>query len=310
MAAVLVHAVMSRGAALGALLLVGSTTADAQPKPVRHTVVAGSHQLALWEKRPARPTRAVLLLHGRTWSGLPDFDLQVPGEKRSLMDALVAKGYAVYALDLAGYGGSPRDASGWNTPESARVDLIAALEWVRDSSRVRGAPALFGWSLGSVTAFFTAQERPTLMSDLIMFGWPGMRVAMMQVGDGGTAPRAATTAKAAAEDFIAPGVMSQKAIDAYVAAALKADPVKSDWHRTEQWQALSAKRVTVPTLLLQGEFDPVSQPQAQMDFFANLGTADKQWVVIAGGDHAALMEDTQPAFVAAIVAFLERPRRK
>ncbi len=301
----------SCGAALGALLLAGAASLQAQARPVRHTVVAGAHQLALWEKRPAgTPKRAVLLLHGRTWSALPDFDLQVSGEKRSLMDALVAKGYAVYALDLAGYGASPRDASGWNTPESARADLVAALTWVRDSSRVKGAPALFGWSLGSVTAFFTAQERPELMSDLIMFGWPGVRVSMLQPGDAGAPPRAATTAIAAAEDFIRPDVISKKAIEAYVAAALQADPVKSDWNHSEQWQALDAKKVTVPTLLLQGEFDPVSQMSAQVDFFTNLGTADRQWVVIKGGDHAALMEDTQAAFVSAMTAFLDRPRRK
>jgi len=36
----------------------------------------------------------VLLIHGRTWSGRPDFDLQVSGESRSFMDALVAQGYA------------------------------------------------------------------------------------------------------------------------------------------------------------------------------------------------------------------------
>lgn len=278
---------------------------------MRHTVTAGAHQLALWEKRPAKPTRALILLHGRTWSSLPDFDLQVPGEQRSLMDALVAKGYAVYALDLPAYGASPRDASGWNTPESARADLIATLRWVADSSGVAGKPALFGWSLGSVTSFFTAQEHPELIGELILFGLPPAMVAGMAMGDaGGVPPRNATTAKAAAEDFIRPDVISQKAIDAYVVAALKADPVKSDWNHTEQWEALDPKRVTVPTLLLQGEFDPISQMAAQVWFYTNLGTADRQWVTIQGGDHAALMEDTQPAFVAAMAAFLDRPRRK
>jgi glyoxylase-like metal-dependent hydrolase (beta-lactamase superfamily II) len=31
---------------------------------------------------------------------------------------------------------------------------------------------------------------------------------------------------------------------------------------------------------------------------------------LPGGDHAALIEDTHPAFIAAIVSFLERPRRR
>ena len=118
---------MRRCLIAGLLTFAVGPAAAAQAAPIRHTVTAGAHKLALWEKRAAKPTRAILLLHGRTWSGLPDFDLQVPGEQRSLMDALVAKGYAVYALDLPGYGASPRDASGWNTPESAMADLTAKL---------------------------------------------------------------------------------------------------------------------------------------------------------------------------------------
>ncbi|MBI3791502.1 MAG: alpha/beta fold hydrolase [Gemmatimonadetes bacterium] len=295
-----------------AALVLVAPFAGAQARPVQHVVVNGAHRLALWEKRPPNPRRAIVLLHGRTWSALPDFDLQVPGERRSFMDALVARGYAVYALDLPGYGKSPRDASGWNTPESARSDLVAALRWVADSSGVRGKPALFGWSLGSTTSHFTVQAHPELVSALILFGYPpGDRVSELSPLDTIKAPlRLATTAEAAAEDFIRPDVMSKKAIAAYVKAALAADPVKSDWHRTEQWRALDPAKVTVPTLLLQGEFDPIGSTEAGTPLFTRLGTGERQWVVIAGGDHAALMEDTQPAMVAAMVAFLERPRRK
>jgi hypothetical protein len=41
--------------------------------------------------------------------------------------------------------------------------------------------------------------------------------------------------------------------------------------------------------------------------FVGLATPDKQWVVLSGGDHAALIEDTHAAFIAAIVAFMSRP---
>ncbi len=64
----------------------------------------------------------------------------------------------------------------------------------------------------------------------------------------------------------------------------------------------------MPTLLLQGEFDPYAPTDVKARFFARIGTSDKQWTVIAGGDHAALMEDMQPRFVQALFTFLERPR--
>jgi hypothetical protein len=34
---------------------------------------------------------------------------------------------------------------------------------------------------------------------------------------------------------------------------------------------------------------------------------DRQWVVLAGADHAALVETSAPAFIAAVVAFVSRP---
>lgn len=81
---------------LAAALTLGAVRApDAgQQPPTRHTVTSDGHPMAVWEKRPPAPRAAVVLLHGRTWSALPDFDLQVPGESLSLMDELVEMGYA------------------------------------------------------------------------------------------------------------------------------------------------------------------------------------------------------------------------
>ena len=264
--------------------------------------------MALWEKRAAKPTRAIVLLHGRTWSSLPDFDLQVPGEHRSLMDALVAKGYAVYALDLRGYGGTPRDASGWVNPNRAAADLAAAVEWVTKNSGVTGKPALFGWSNGSTVAHLMAQQHPELISSLVLFGYWKDPDSLSVTGPDTIAPkRAATTAKAAASDFITPTI-SARAIELYVKAALAADPVRSDWRRMEEYNALSPAKLTVPTLLITGEHDPLAPEASQRKFFDRLTVKDKQWVTIKQGDHAALLEDMQPEFVRVMTTFIDRKR--
>jgi pimeloyl-ACP methyl ester carboxylesterase len=293
------------------LVTFSSLTLSAQSTPIRHEIRSDGHLLALWEKRPTKPKGAIVLLHGRTWSSIPDFDLQVPGEKRSLMDALVARGYAVYALDLRGYGASPRDPSGWNTPNQAADDLANALKWVSVNSRITKKPALFGWSNGSTVAQLMAQQHPELVSDLILFGyWKDADVTIPAMPDTASLRREKTTAAKAAEDFIAPNAISKKAIEVYVKAALKADPVRTDWRHLEQFNALDATKVTVPTLLIQGEFDPLAPTASQARLFAKLANPDRQWVIIAGGDHAALLEDMQPAFVAAMVNFIGRPRLK
>jgi pimeloyl-ACP methyl ester carboxylesterase len=281
-----------------------ATPAAAAPaEPARLVVTADDgFQLALWRKAPAKPRRAVLLIHGRTWSGRPDFDLQVPGEARSFMDALVAQGYAAYALDLRGYGATPRDATGFLTPDRAAADVAAALRTIGDR------PVLFGWSRGSMVAQLASQRTPELLSGLVLFGYPAdPDRTQSEQADPDAPARRPTTAEAAAEDFVAPGVISKPAIAAYVQAALAADPVRVDWRHEAQWNALAPEAVHVPVLLLQAELDPLARTDAHARLFARLGTADRQWVVIPKGDHAALLEDTAPRMIAAIRGFVERP---
>jgi pimeloyl-ACP methyl ester carboxylesterase len=250
-----------------------------------------------------------LLVHGRTWSALPDFDLQVPGENRSLMDALVAEGYSAFAVDLRGYGRSPRDDSGWMSPDKAAADVNAVLSWIDSQFHAPAKPVLLGWSMGATVSQLAVQSRPDLVSALVLFGyWFDSAAPIPLAPEPVEPPRRATTAENAASDFIAPGVITRKAIDAYVKACLAADPIRVDWRRLDQFNALDAAKVTVPTLLLQGEHDPLANTDAHARVFTHLGTAERRWIVIAGGDHAALLEDTQPEFVASVVEFIERPR--
>lgn len=117
--------------------------------------------------------------------------------------------------------------------------------------------------------------------------------------------RAATTAEAAASDFIVEGAISQNAIDVYVREALRADPVRVDWNQLQQWNALQASAVTVPTLLLEAEFDPIADTASHADAFVELANPNKQWVVLAGGDHAALLETPRKRLIEASIAFIE-----
>ena len=83
--------------------------------------------------------------------------------------------------------------------------------------------------------------------------------------------------------------------------------MRTDWRRLEQYNAIDPAKVSTPTLLIQGELDPLAPTATQAALFSRLGTADREWIVMAGGDHASLIENMQPAFVAAVVNFLERP---
>jgi len=275
--------------------------------PVRHTVSSDGHPLAVWEKRPALPDAAVLLLHGRTWSALPDFDLHAPGENLSLMDALVARGYATYALDQRGYGATPRDDTGWLTPDRAAEDLAEVLRWIRRREPERPVH-LLGWSQGSRVAQLMAERHPELIDRLVLFGYPPTPPGLPSGPPAGAPPRQENTAEAAASDFITEGSISGSAVEAYVRAALAADPVRVDWTGQEQWNALDPGALTVPTLVIHGERDPIARPDAQAALFEALGTSDKAWEVVPGGDHAVLLERPRSYFIDAVDAFLRRGR--
>ncbi|MCB1664654.1 MAG: alpha/beta fold hydrolase [Pseudomonadales bacterium] len=285
------------------LLLAQSALAQASDA-IRHTVMADGHPIALWEKSVPAPKGHILLHHGRTWSSIPDFDLQVPGESLSLMEGFNALGYSAWAMDARGYGGTPRDATGWNTPDRAAADMAEVLNWLRQHNGV--GSTVWGWSYGSMVAQLTAQRYPQNIRNLVLFGYPTDPDAKIPVnGNEGAPEERVNTAEAAASDFITPGSISQHAIDVYVAAALAADPIRADWRNLHEWNALDGAQLHVPTLLLQGELDPLANTDAHARFFARIDDPNKQWVVLAGGDHAALLETPRARLIKATIDFIE-----
>ena len=288
------------------LLSIAATEAVSATELIRHTVMADDHPIAVWEKSTEDAQESILLVHGLTWSGVPDFDLQVEGKELSLMDGLVGEGYAVYAIDLRGYGETPRDDTGWLTPNRTVKDLKAVLEWISEQRDWNKKPHLFGWSLGSTRSQLLAQRHPDLISSIILFGYPFNPDTIYPADEPGIEPQMKTnTAEAAGSDFITPGSISQKTIDAYVTLALKFDPVKVDLKNYDHYNDLDPQKVITPTLILQGEHDPIAPTENQAKLYTRLKTPHKQWSTIPGGDHAAFMETPREYFIHVLVSFLE-----
>jgi len=78
------------------------------------------------------------------------------------------------------------------------------------------------------------------MSALILYGYPRDPAKLVFPAEMPEPARAANTREAAASDFISPQVTPKKVVDAYVAAALAADPVRVDWRNQQaEFQALA-----------------------------------------------------------------------
>jgi pimeloyl-ACP methyl ester carboxylesterase len=310
---------MRRAAAAGLICTVmvsvaladQSRPAPAQTAPERFTVQSDGHPLAVWARRPAQPKGALLLVHGRTWSSRPDFDLQVPGLQRSVMMSLAAQGFAAYAVDLRGYGETPRDATGWLTPKRGATDVVNVLTWVAQQHPTLPKPALVGWSRGAAMSAMAAQAAPTRLSALVLFGFvfdPDLQFVDVTVGEKPQMDK--NTPESAASDFISPNVTPPAVVQAFVQQALKSDPVLADLKNDAEFNTFKPIKMATPTLVLYGDRDPGVVQEDAGKFFARLASNDKQMVVLPGADHAAQLEDTHDAWIAAVVNFINRPAVK
>ena len=274
----------------------------------RLTVQSDSHPIAVWARRPASPRGTVLFVHGRTWSGRPDFDLQVPGSQRSVLASFAVQGFAAYAIDLRGYGATPRDATGWLTPKRAATDISNVLAWIAAQHPSLPRPTLVGWSRGAVMAGMVAVTNPQRLSNVVFFGFafdPALEFGDIELPD--KPEMLKNTAAAAASDFISPKITSREVINAFVEQALKADPVLADLKNDAEFNVFKPAQLTIPSLILFGSDDPGMSAEDAGKMFAAIKGADKQMVVLPGADHAAHLEDTHEAWVAAIINFIRRP---
>ncbi|MFS8636704.1 MAG: alpha/beta fold hydrolase [Gemmatimonadota bacterium] len=172
------------GAALLAVAAATWTTASparAQgPRRVDHRI-AGEPGITLFV-REVRDDEArqmslppVLLLHGARVPSVASFDLPVPGY--SLAADLASAGFAVYLLDVRGYGGSTRPPEMDGPPEAhpplvrsykAVRDIHAAVTWIMEREGVASV-ALLGWATGGHWAGHYASLYPENVSHLVLY---------------------------------------------------------------------------------------------------------------------------------------------
>lgn len=306
---------------------------------VRHEVIAeDGHPLRVYQRPLAESydpcftapsmhsSRKILLVHGRTWSSRPVYDLNVvdsesaPGTL-SLLMILSSLGIDAHAVDLRGFGETAPDSSGYCRPSQCCKDLRDVMKWLEDRPTLRDTaddevdvrPALLGWSQGAMVAMLFAQQYPEMLNDLILYAsiYDPRNIFKRQPifhpnGQPKTPPKITNTLEGALEDFTLPGSISDYAADAFGVAALEADPTKVIWADLHELNACNPAQITTPTLLLHGDQDPYVSMNAQRELFERIGCPDKAWTVLPNSDHAVHLLHQRHMFVRAVVGFLSR----
>jgi pimeloyl-ACP methyl ester carboxylesterase len=172
----------------------------------------------------------------------------------------------------------------------------------------RPKPTLVGWSRGAIMAGMAAQAAPDRVSNVVIFGFasdPDLEFVEGEVPD--TPAKTRNSAAAAESDFISPDVTPRIVITSFVEQALKTDPILVDVKDDTDFNAFDPAHLMTPTLVLFGTEDPGLAIDEAGKMFAAIASKDKQMVALPGADHAAQLEDTHDAWIAAIVNFINRP---
>jgi pimeloyl-ACP methyl ester carboxylesterase len=278
-----------------------------------HYVVNNGLKVYLWEKYSknfegtfARSNNIVLLVHGATWSGRPDFDLQI--RDYSLMDFLARNGYDAWSIDIHGYGRSEKTDKDWSDTASAAKDIGAAVEYI---TKLRGVEkiSILGWSWGTQTSGLYTMGHPERVKKLILYAmaWKGN-----SAGRNRPIPKEQyriNDEAAARSDFI-PGQFEADVVERYVKDALAADPRSPNGVRVDmphKAPILFPERIKVPTLIIWPEKDFLATEPETLEFFSKLGTSYKSFVSLPDGGHAIMLEKGYKKFQTAVLGFLNQP---
>jgi pimeloyl-ACP methyl ester carboxylesterase len=307
--------------------LAGAGNGPEPAKPISgkaHYALRDGLRIYLWEKYKAglegsfaASGKVALLVHGGTWSGRPDFDLQI--RDYSLMDLLATNGYDVWSIDIHGYGHSDKTDKDWSDVQSAAADIEAAVEYISKLRHVSKID-LLGWSAGTQRAGLYAMQHPERVAKLILYApqWKGtaeFRERVRKRIENGGKPLGQyriNTEAAARSDFVDGELalhpqFEEDVVALYAREALQTDPQSPNAFIDQKVPILDPLQITVPTMIIFGEYDYYAKEEDLLPFFSQLRTRDKRFVLLPHGGHALILEKDHRRFQHEVLGFFDRP---
>lgn len=258
------------------------------------------------------PSKQILLVHGSSYSS-HEFDIDY--KDYSLVRRLAGEGYAVWRIDIAGYGQSQQVEDGFmpNTAYAAE-DINAAVEKIVQVSGQSKIDVL-GWSWGTMTAGRFAAKYPEHLGKLILYA-PVLFGLGVQESDEAFSHN---TWESAAEDFqrnedgtFDLNITDPILIELFCSSCWHFDGDSSPrgWSKDafvdKDTKLIDLERITVPTLIIYGDKDPYMNNDVLRDALEFLPDGS-ELQMIEGGSHIMMYEKPcYKAFQDKIVAFLNK----
>jgi pimeloyl-ACP methyl ester carboxylesterase len=261
----------------------------------------------------------ILFVHGSSMAAQPTFDLQVEGRPdSSVMDWFARRGFDCWCVDMEGYGRSTKDRENNAPIAQGAADCFAAATYIQG---LRGKRPLlvYGISSGALRAALFAQAHPELVARLALD-------AMVWTGEG--SPTLAERRKKLAEfkaknrrpidkafihsifDRDHPGTAEEKVIDAFAEAVTALDssvPTGTYVDMCSKLPVVDPQKITVPTLIMRGQWDGIASVEDLLAFFVRLPNPDKHFAVMPGISHASFQQKNYALVYHILWSFFTQP---
>lgn len=299
--------VLATGAAI-ATTAVPAIAANAEPARIvaeDHWAQKGNVKLYLYRKHVVNDgvaTKPVLfLVHGSTFSGRGGFDLQVPGHPDySVMDAFAADGFDVWTMDHENYGRSTRNTGTNSDILSGVADLEAAMPVV-ESITGQKKFKFKGQSSGAIRAGVFSMRNPDRVERLILdaFTWTGEGAPeIMRRRKQVETYKASPTRKLDRSTFL--GIFSRddpSTFEAAVPVALadyelalgNTAPSGTYLDMAIHMPMVDPTKIQCPVLMTRAEHDGNATEAELLEFFSKLPSRDKQFSMLRGVAHVAVL---------------------
>jgi alpha-beta hydrolase superfamily lysophospholipase len=284
----------------------------------------GDVSLYLFRKRlgspktgqPALPV--LFLVHGSSVSSRPSFDLTVPGHgEYSVMNTFAQYGFDVWTMDHENYGRSSRTESNSDIASGVE-DLKAGIDLVlRETGQSK--IHIFGESSGGLRAGAYAMVQPERVDRLILAaftykgeGSPTLTERAKQLDYYRTHNRRLRDRAMIRSIFTRDKVgTSDPALGEFVAdQELKfGDQVPTGTYldMTAYLPMVDPAKVLSPVLLIRGEYDGIATVEDLLDFYRQLPSGNRQFVILPGMAHSVVSGLNRQLFWHQMRAFLTMP---
>jgi pimeloyl-ACP methyl ester carboxylesterase len=286
------------------------------------TTKEGNVKLFLWNKcagDPANTKGIVLFVHGSSMASQPTFDLDVPGRPdSSAMEWFAHQGYDTWCVDMEGYGRSEKGRDN-NAPISFGADDCFAAATYIQGLRGKRPFLVYGISSGALRAALFAQRHPEMVARLALDAmvWTGEGSPTLQERRKRLPEFLTKNRRPIDRAFVHsifnrdhPGTAEERVVEAFADHILKLDssvPTGTYVDMCSKLPVVDPEKITVPTLIMRGQWDGIASFEDLSAFFAKLPNPDKQFTVMAGISHASFQQKNYMMVYHILMSFFAQP---